>query len=155
MAKFELNLPEDIMDDFRRMYDNAEEIFSYMTQEGAKVVKAQCDATAPPVVRAYSRISRTYKTPSDDGIATQVYYLGYIPFSDPNRKYFTRRNRGGGKTYSSTEGVPVEFLCNLYEYGRSTAPFPKRPWFRKAFRAGEIAKVMLEAQKRASGGLLE
>ena len=154
MAKFELNLPESVIKDFKRMYDNAEEIFAYMTQEGAKVAKAQCDATAPPMVRAYSRLSRTYKTPSDDGIATQVYYLGYIPFSNPNRKYFTRKG-GGSKVHSTTEGVPVEFLCNLYEYGRSTSPFPKKPWFRKAFRGAEIARVMYEAQKKASGGLLE
>ena len=53
------------------------------------------------------------------------------------------------------KGIPVDFLAMVYEYGRSGYPFPKKPFFRKAWNKGKIEQAMLEAQKRASGGLLD
>lgn len=155
MAKFELQLPEQIIKDIRKIYDNADEIFGEMTRAGAEVVASNIKNNAPTILRSHVKISRVYKTPTDGGINTKAYISGYIPFSNPNRKGFSRRNRGKGKMYTTTIGVPADFLANIYEYGRSTYPFPKKPFFRKSFNKAQIEMAMLKAQKKASGGLLD
>lgn len=156
MAKFEMLLPEQILKDFKELYNNSEEIFGAMTRAGAEVVEQAIQANIPASLKPYVKVTRTYKTPSDNGINTKVYISGYLPFSDPSRQSFSRRGRAGGKVYTTTKGVPAEFLANIYEYGRSNAPFPKKPFLRKAFaQKGKIEKAMLDAQRSASGGLLD
>lgn len=155
MAKFQLELPQEILKDFEKIHGNTEKIFGEMTKAGAEVALANAKTHAPSTISAYGKLSRTYRTPSDGGINTKVYFSGYLPFSSPNRKTFIRRGREGGKVYITTKGVPVEFLAILYEYGRSTSPFPKHPFLRKSFNKSQIEVAMLEAQKKASGGLLE
>ena len=155
MAKFSMELPTEIPADFEKIYGKTEQIFGDMTKAGAEVVAGNVRAGVPfPEMAQHVKLTRTYRTPSDGGINTKVYISGYIPFKG-NRRTFVRRNREGGKLYVSTNGVPLDFLANIFEYGRSTSPFPKRPFFRKAFNKGGIEQAMLEAQKKASGGLLE
>ena len=154
MAKFNLELPTEIIKEFETVNKNTTEIFGEMTKAGAEVVAENIRNNAPTTISGHVKITKVYRTPTDGGINTKAYVKGYIPFSNPNRKGFTRKG-GSGKTYTSTEGVPAEFLANLYEYGRSTAPFPKHPFLRKSFKKKEIEAAMLKAQKRASGGLLD
>ena len=154
MAKFELQLPEDLIKDFEKINNNAEKIFGEMTRAGAEVVKSNVENNIPSSLLPYVKLSKIYKTPTDRGINTQVYVSGYIPFSNPNRKYFIRGN-GSGNTYKTSQGIPAEFLANLYEYGRSTSPFPKKPFLRKSFKKAAIERAMRDAQKRLSGGLLD
>lgn len=139
MAKFELQLPTDIMQDIQEIYDNSEQIFGGMTKAGAEVALANVKANAPPSWRGSEimnniGLTRTYKTPTDDGINTKVIISGY----------FTNRN--GEKT-------PAPLVANVFEYG--STKFTKRPFFRKSFRKGQIEKAMLKAQKELSRGLLE
>lgn len=155
MAKFEMELPTEIMKDFEKIYKDSEKIFGEMTMAGAERVMYNMKKNAPNILKPYVRTTKMYKTPTDGGINTKAYISGYIPFSDPNRKYFSARNGTTSKVYKTSQGVPAEFLANLYEYGRSTAPFPKHPFMRKSFNKNEIEQEMLKAQKRASGGLLE
>lgn len=154
MAKFKVELPTEVIKEIQSIYNNTGEIFGKMTEAGAKVVAENMKNNAPEILRKYVRLTKIYRTPTNGGINTKAYVKGYIPFSNPNRQYFSRKG-GSGKTYTSTEGVPAEFLSILYEYGRSTAPFPKHPFLRKSFKKKEIEKAMLEAQKEASGGLLD
>ena len=153
MAKFNLELPDAIMKDIEKIYNNSDEIFGEMTKAGAEVVLNNVRSTAPTVIVHFAKTSKTYKTPSDGGINTKVYFSGYLPFKG-NRTSFTRSGRSG-KSYTTNKGIPVDFLANIYEYGRSGAPFPKHPFFRKAFNKAMIEQAMLKAQKQASGGLLE
>ena len=155
MAKFDMQLPKDVMSDLKKIDSNAEKIFGDMTRAGAEVALNEVRSNAPSNLKTYAKLTKTYKTPSDGGINTKVFFSGYLPFSTPNRTSFLRRGRGGGKVYSTTKGVPADFLAILYEYGRSNAPFPKKPFFRRSFNQGRIEKAMLEAQKSASGGILE
>lgn len=156
MAKFQSELPTEIIKDFEKIYGDADEILGAMTKAGAEAVADKVRATCPTELKPYVKISRTYKTPSDNGINTKVYISGYLPFSNPNREYFLRRAKAGGTVYSTTKGVPTDFLANLYEYGRSSAPWKKKPFLRKAFNYREfIEQKMLEAQKQKSGGLLD
>lgn len=153
MAKFGIELPTDIMKDFQKIYKNADEIFGGMTKAGAEVVLNNVRQKCPDVIRPYAKLTRVYKTPSDGGINTKVVFAGYIPFKG-NRQYFNVRG-GNGKMYSNSKGMPADFLAIMYEYGRSTLPFPKKPFFRRSFNKGQIEKAMLDAQKKLSGGLLD
>ncbi len=147
MAKFEMELPKELMDNFTKLDKNSDEILGKMTEAGATAVWHNVKLFAPEVIKNHAKISKTYKTPTDGGINTKVYLSGYVPFSNPNRKFFSRYAKG--RRYDTTKGVPVPFLANMYEYGRSDAPFPKHPFFRKSFRNDQITQAMLDAQSEA------
>lgn len=153
MAKFGIELPTDIMKDFQKIYNNSDEIFGGMTKAGAEVVLRNVLQKCPDVIRPYAKLTRVYKTPSDDGINTKVIFTGYLPFKG-NRQFFNVRG-GNGKMYHNNKGIPADFLAIMYEYGRSTLPFPKKPFFRRSWNKGQIEKAMYDAQKKLSGGLLD
>ena len=141
MARFEMQLPTEIMKDFQKINDNADEIFGEMTKAGADVVNKNIIANVPESIRDSNmmkclKVTKTYKTPSDDGINTKVGFYGYFQNKD-------------GKV------VPAPLVANVFEYGRSNLPFPKQPFMRKSFKKKEIEDAMLKAQRKASGGLLD
>ena len=141
MAKFEMQLPSSIMKDFQKLYNNSERIFGEMTKAGAKAVEKNIIANVPKAIRNSKmmdclRLTEVYKTPSDDGINTKVGFYGYFVNEE-------------GKT------VPAPLVANVFEYGRSNAPFPKHPFMRKSFKKSDIEQAMMKAQKEASGGLLD
>ena len=112
-----------------------------MTKAGAEVAMQNIKASLPNGIKdskmmSCLKMTKTYKTPSDEGINTKVGFYGYFI------------NKDGVRT-------PAPLVANVFEYGRSNAPFPKQPFLRKSFSKGKIEKAMLEAQKRLSGGLLE
>ena len=141
MAKFEISLPTEIMNDMRKIYDNADDIFKAMTQAGAEAVMGNMTQFAPPAFKDSNimnclRMTRPYKTPTDGGINTKVAFYGY----------FTNKNG---------EVVPAPLVVNVFEHGRSNLPFKKHPFVRKSFNRSNIREAMLKAQKEASGGLLD
>lgn len=141
MAKFKMELPTDIIKQFDSVGKNTEKIFGSMTKAGAEVVEHNIISNVPDAIKNSKmmnclRITKTYKTPSDDGINTKVGFYGYFENED-------------GRV------VPAPLVANVFEYGRSNAPFPKHPFMRKSFRKNEIEEAMLKAQREASGGLLD
>jgi hypothetical protein len=141
MAKFELELPTEILKDFEKIHKDADKIFGEMTKAGAEVVHKNILANMPQSIRESKmmdclRVTNVYKTPSDDGINTKVAFYGYFQNEE-------------GRT------VPAPLVANVFEYGRSNLPFPKKPFMRKSFKKGEIEEAMLKAQRKASGGLLD
>ena len=155
MARFKMELPTEILRDFEKVHRDSEKIFGGMTKAGAEVAMSNMKATVPiPQMASHIKLTKTYRTPSDGGINTKVIFSGYLPFSTPGRTTFARRG-GGGTMYYTTEGVPVDFLAKLYEYGRSNSPFPKKPFVRKAFNKTQIETAMSKAQKTLSGGILD
>ena len=141
MAKFEMQLPTEIMKDIQKIHDNADDIFGGMTKAGAEVVLGNMRAGVPSSFHGSEimkclKMTRTYKMPSIHGVATKVGFYGYF------------NNKKGQR-------VPAPLVVNVYEYGRSDKPFKKHPFVRKAFKKGEIEQAMLKAQKTLSGGLLE
>lgn len=147
MAKFEYELPLEIIKEVQKIYNNTDKIFGEMTKAGAEVVKNNIIANAPagiksePQIMNKLRLSRTYKTPSDDGINTKV-------------AFFTR-GKGDYFVNSNGQREPIDLVIKVFEYGRSNAPFPKRPFVRKSFKKSQIEQVMMQTQKKASGGLLD
>ena len=138
---FNLELPTDIMRDFQKIYNDSDRIFGEMTKAGAEVVEKNIRSNVPQSIRNSKmmdclKLTKVYKTPSDDGINTKVGFYGYFQNEDGNT-------------------VPAPLVANVFEYGRSNAPFPKHPFMRKSFKKKEITDAMLKAQKKASGGLLE
>lgn len=147
MAKFQMEVPDDLLMEIRRANEKIDDALGEMTRAGAETAAQIMSENAPKDIKGHIKISKTYKTPSDGAINTKVYIAGYIPFSNPNRKYFTRRGGGGG-VYSTDKGVPADFLAKLYEYGRSTAPFPKRPFVRKSLMSSAVRKAVNERAKK-------
>ena len=140
MAKFNLELPTDILKDLQQIYNDSDKIFGEMTRAGAEVVEKNIISNVPQSIRNSKmmeclKITKTYKTPSDDGINTKVGFFGYF------------QNENG-------ETVPAPLVANVFEYGRSNLPFPKHPFLRKSFNKSDIEQAMLKAQREASGGIL-
>lgn len=164
MAKFEAELPNDLLKDFNFLQHNAVKIFGGMTKAGAEVVKRQIatnatrafDSTTATKLNQKLKITRTYETPSDGGINTKVAYYGYIPRKDGSKV----KIKGG-----RYPGVPAPLLASLREFGARNGgnmPEPlkrywtKHPFVRPAFEnKGAIESAMLKAQKELSGGILE
>lgn len=143
MARFKADVEEINMvyNQVSFIDDNFESIFGGMTKAGADVVYENVIASMPPSfknsdIKNCFGVSRTYKTPSDDGINNKVYYGGY----------FT--NEKGKET-------PAPLVVNMFEYGSNKRDYPKHPFFRKSFNKSQITKAMQDAQKKLSGGLLD
>lgn len=133
MADFVTELPNDLIKEFEKLDKNVPTMLKKMTRAGATVVRENVIRNLPGKLSKSDfanniKLSRDYRTPSDGGYNTKVIISGY----------FINRN---GKT------TPAPLVANLFEYGRSTAPFPKQPFFRKSFRKSNVEKAMLDAQK--------
>ena len=141
MAKFTADIDDSVLKDIQYIDKQFDHIFGGMTQAGAEVVYRNVIATMPEPLKSsgfssHVKLSRVYKTPSDDGINTKVMITGY----------FT--NKEGKKT-------PAPLVANMFEYGSKKREYPKQPFFRKSFKKSQIMKAMEEAQKKLSGGLLD
>lgn len=134
MARFDAEMPTELLKLFDELGADAHQMLGEMTQAGAEVVLANVKANVPASFRGSDimnclRITRVYRTPSDDGVNTKVAFYGY----------FT--NKAG-------EVVPAELVCNVMEYGRSTSPVKKHPFMRKSFRKVEIEAAMRKVQDK-------
>ena len=90
MARFEIQLPTEIMKDIQKIYDNSEQIFGEMTKAGAEVAMQNIIAYVPASfknsnIMSCLKLTRTYKTPTDDGINTKVGFYGYFTNEDGKR----------------------------------------------------------------------
>ena len=132
MAAFVGGMPDDLIKMFTALELNTEQMLADMVAAGADVVKANVDAKMPKefakVAKSNVKVSKVYKTPSDDGINKQVMITGYFVNSR-------------GKV------TPAPLVANLFEYGRSGAPYPKKPFFRACFNKQQIEKAMLKKQE--------
>lgn len=141
MAKFKMELPKEIIEQMQKVDHNYEKIFGEMTKAGAEVAMRNIKSSVPQEIKGSSmmeclKMTDVYKTPSDDGINTKVAFYGYFV------------NENGVRT-------PAPLVGNVFEFGRSNLPFPKQPFLRKSFNAGQIRKAMMQKQREISGGLLD
>ena len=132
MARYEMELPTELIDIFSTLEKTEKKMLEDMTKAGAKVVLKNIKANVPNSFHGSNimkclKVTKSYETPSDDGVNTKVAFYGY----------FTNKQ---GKR------VPAPLVCNVFEYGRSN--FPKRPFLRRSFKESEIEKAMLEVQKK-------
>ena len=132
MARFSGGLPTDLIKTFESLGINTEKMLGEMVEAGAEVALKNVKAKMPRALREgltdkNIRLTRVYKTPSDDGINCQAMVDGY----------FTNRNG---------ERTPAPLVANLFEYGRSGSPYPKQPFFRSSFSKKQIETAMLKVQ---------
>lgn len=141
MAKFVADIDESVLKDISYIDKQFDHIFGGMTKAGAEVVYKNVISALPESLRSsgfssHVKLSKVYRTPSDDGINTKVMITGYF------------KNKEGKKT-------PAPLVANMFEYGSDKRNYPKQPFFRKSFKKSQIMKAMEEAQKNLSGGLLD
>lgn len=141
MAKLILDIDDSVLKDISYIDKQFDHIFGGMTKAGAEVVYKNVIANLPESLRSsgfssHVKLSKVYKTPSDDGINTKVMITGYFI------------NKDGRKT-------PAPLVANMFEYGSTKKNYPKQPFFRKSFKKSQFMKAMEEEQKKLSGGLLD
>ena len=134
MAEFKAELPNDIIKQLDQIESNTDKMLEEMTKAGAAIVLKNIKVGVPHSwyssnIMKCLKITKTYKTPSDDGVNTKVAFYGY--FINENKKK-----------------VPAPLVANVTEYGRSNSPYPKKPFLRRAFKKAEIEKAMLAVQEK-------
>lgn len=147
MAKLKLELPTDLIKQFGTLEKNSEEIMGKATKAGAEVaynnikknMSGSFSSSTKSKMEAGLKITRTYKSPKKETIGNFVGFYGYIPFSDPNRKFFSRKG-AGGTIYKTDKGVPRDFLAQVAEYG--TSKVAKKPFIKKSIKRKEIECAM-------------
>lgn len=135
MAKFNLELPNDLIKQFEKIEKNSEKMIGDMTKAGAEVVYNNVKANVPKSwensqIMDCLKVTKVYKTPTDDGINTKIAFYGYFI------------NKQG-------ERVPAPLVANVTEYGESKRK--KRPFFRKSFKKKDIEEAMIKVQKKYIG----
>lgn len=134
MARFNAEIPTELLKTFEQLGADTQKMLGEMTQAGAQEVLQSVQANVPQSFRDSKimkclKITRVYRTPSDDGVNTKVAFYGYF-----------ENERG--------EVVPAELVCNVMEYGRSTSRYPKHPFMRKSFNKQRIEKAMEKVQAK-------
>lgn len=143
MAKFEMELPTDMIKAFERMNVETKDMLGEMTQAGAEQVLKNIKANVPSSFRdsdimSCLHLSKTYETPSDGGINTKVAFWGYFtPKKSPGPKWIKTRG---------TDKMAAELVANVMEYGRSDGTLKKHPFVRKSFKAKNVQTAMQKKQ---------
>ena len=139
MARFNAELPNDLIKMFDELETNAPEMMGEMCKAGATVVYNKVVANLGKVFKKTDvllkglKITKVYKTPSDDGINVHVGFYGYDAESKPTKRH--------------PNGTPIPLIALAREYGTSSGE-QKKPFFRKAFAKKDIEQAMLEVQNR-------
>ena len=132
MAKFEMELPNELLKQFENLEQNTEKMLEEMTRAGAETVEKNIKKNVPASFKKSNimkclKITKTYKTPTDEGINTKVAFYGYF-------------------INSKGKEVPAPLVVNVFEYGQSGKK--KKPFIRKSFNKKDIEKAMLEVQEK-------
>ena len=130
MAKFKSELPYDLMKVFEDLETNCDDMFGEMCKAGAEVVYDNVTANMKKVFKSTKslekglKITKVYKTQSDDGINVHIGFYGY-----------------------TEDGVPIPLIAQAREYGTSKGE-EKKPFFRKSFKKKQIEQAMQEVQDK-------
>lgn len=130
MAKFKNELPYELMKVFEDLETNCDEMFGEMCKAGAEVVYNNALANMKKAFKSTRslekglKITKVYKTPSDDGINVHVGFYGY-----------------------TEDGVPIPLIALAREYGTSKGE-AKKPFFRKSFKKKDIEQAMQKVQDK-------
>jgi hypothetical protein len=139
MAKFKQELPTDLINQIEDLNRKSEDIFGEMVQAGGEVVynlvvsnmKGSFKTTKS--LMGGLKLTKVYRTPSDDGIATHVGFYGYDQDSKPTKRH--------------PQGTPIPLIAQAREYGTSRGE-DKKPFFRKSFKKKQIEQAMMQVQEK-------
>ena len=139
MARFNGELPNELLKAFDELETNAPEMMGEMCKAGATVVYNKVVANIGKAFKKtdkllkHLKITRVYNTPSDDGINVHIGFYGYDEESKPTKRH--------------PNGTPIPLIALAREYGTSSGE-KKKPFFRKSFNKKEIEEAMMEVQNR-------
>lgn len=132
MAKFKLELPVDIIKSFENLESSCQQMIGKMTRAGAETVYKNTVINMRKSFKDTKRlekclkITKTYKTPSDDGISTKVGIYGYL---------------------DGDKSKPAPLIANAREHGTSRGE-KRKPFFKKSFVKSEIEQSMIKVQDK-------
>ncbi len=138
MARFNAELPNDLIKEFEGLEKDCTKIFGEMVEAGARAVHKNVISNMKSAFKTTAtlekglRITKIYKTPSDDGINVHIGFYGY----DADKK-----------TKAHPNGTPIPLIAMAREYGTSSGE-AKKPFFRKSFRKKEIEQAMKQVQDK-------
>ncbi len=139
MARFKAELPNDLMKVYEELETNVPIMMGEMCKAGARVVYNKVVANMKKSFASIDtllqglKITRVYKTPSDDGINVHIGFYGYVKGSKPTKRH--------------PQGTPIPLIAMAREYGTSSGE-QKKPFLRKSFAKKDIEQAMLEVQSR-------
>ena len=139
MARFKEELPNDLIKEIEKLGNDCEKMFGEMTQAGAevtyKLIKSNMASSfsSTKSLEQGLKITKVYKTPSDDGINTHIGFYGYVAGSKPTKRH--------------PKGTPIPLIAMAREYGTSRGE-AKKPFMRKSFKKKEIEQAMLKVQDK-------
>lgn len=149
MARFEMEIGNDILKEIENVEKNCHEMLSEMVQAGGEVVyknvlrNMKNSFKTTRSLEKGLKLTKVYNT-KDDAINVKVGFYGY----DPDKK---------SKKYPN--GTPIELIAMAREYGTSwknkdgsrVEHEEKNPFFRKSFKKQEVMDAILKVQKRWLG----
>lgn len=153
MARFNEELPYDLIKQFADLETSSEKMIEEMVDEGAKVVEKNIRHNIigkfenPSEILEYLRITKVYKTPSDGGINRKIAFYGYKSTKNGKSFKITKQLKSGKKQTYEYEGVPVPLIVAAREYGTSSGE-KKKPFIRKSFKRSEIEAEMKKVQEK-------
>lgn len=132
MARFNAELPNDLIKMFQDLDQDSEKMIGEMTKAGAEKVYRNVLKNVPKSFKTSNimkclKITKVYKTPSDGGINTKVGFFNYF------------KNKRDIET-------PAPLVANIFEHGSSTVK--KQPFMRKSFKKSEIEAEMKKVQEK-------
>ena len=139
MARYQSELPNDLIKELEGIYDNTFEMMGAMTKAGAEVVYKNVKSNMSKAFETTGalekglKITKTYRTKSDDGVNNYVGFYGYDPDSKPTQRH--------------PKGTPIPLIALAREYGTSRGE-AKKPFFRKSFKKKEIEQAMMQVQNK-------
>ena len=137
MAKFNAELPNDLMKVFEELETNAPTMMGEMCKAGATVVYNKVVSNLGKAFKSTEsllkglKVTKVYETPSDDGINVHIGFYGYD--GKPTKQY--------------PKGTPIPLKAMAREYGTSMGE-DKKPFLRKSFSKKDIEQAMMEVQNR-------
>ena len=156
MAKFELEIPKEVIWQFEDLTKNCDQMIDEMIKAGAEEVKSRIYQGMPAELKKYATArtlstSKPYRMATKDAKAVYVWFGGYKKDLDGSvyrKKYAGNYSKENAKAYAQEAGTPLELIANMFEYGSKKRNYPKHPFLRKAFHKREIERAMLRAQKK-------
>ena len=151
MAKFDAEIPNDLLKQFQELETKCSDIFGEMTQEGAKVVYKNVKANMRRAFNDTKKLeeglffSKVQKTADEDSIQTWIGFMGYVAGSKPTARH--------------PYGMPIPLIAMAREYGtygsnpksksnKKTKGEKKISFFRTSFKKKEIEQAMLKVQDK-------
>lgn len=132
MARFDAEIPNDLIKQLEKLASG--KMMEDMVKAGASHVLANLRDNMKKSFKSTKslekglKMTKVYKTSSDDGINVHIGFYGY-----------------------DEDGVPIPLKALAREYGTSNGE-QKKPFLRKSFKKSEIERVMKKVQDKYIDG---